>query len=235
MASIQKKLIPENDECVDNCSSTVYKYNYNNICYQNCPNRTYNNNYICENCHNDCKTCEKPADDKSTNCLSCSDPNKFLYLGNCVYCNDGYYPKYEDIIKGNSIIECYQTLEGYYLESGYFKPCYKSCQICDKRGDDANHNCKQCKNNFNFEISMNQYKNCFENIMKNSSIDSILDNMIYSYIPENQNVIEILKPDGIIYQITNTKKELELLKNLSNTPVTIPSLEPNYSRKISLF
>ena len=68
---------------------------------------------------------------------------------------------------------------------------------------------------------MNKNKNCFENedyenVMKNSTFDYILDNMIYSYIPENQNVIEILKPDGIINQITNTKKELELLKNLSN-------------------
>ena len=50
----QKKINLENGECVNDCSETNYsKYNYKNECYENCPNRTYNNNYICENCHPD--------------------------------------------------------------------------------------------------------------------------------------------------------------------------------------
>ena len=263
----QKKLILENNECVDNCSSTEYKYNYNNICYQNCPNGTYNNNYICEDCHNDCKTCEKSADDNSTNCLSCSDPNKYLYLGNCVSncingsgidydennnpinickcdlikcnkcnresfnsnlcisCNDGYYPKYDDIINGNPYKDCYQSLEGYYFDSEYFKPCYESCQTCNKEGDSTNHNCKQCNKDFIFEININNNKNCFksedyENVMKNSTMD-----YIKSYISDNNNVFEMKKPDGTIYQITNSKNELELLKNKSNNINNISIIE----------
>ena len=68
----QKKINLENGECVNDCSETNNsKYNYKNECYENCPNRTYNNNYICEDCHPDCETCDKSADHYSTNCRIC--------------------------------------------------------------------------------------------------------------------------------------------------------------------
>ena len=73
----------ETGECVDDCSSTNNKYNYNNECYKNCPNGTYNNTFKCENCHPDCKICEKAADKDSTYCISCSDKDKYLNFGNC--------------------------------------------------------------------------------------------------------------------------------------------------------
>ena len=257
----QKKLT-DNNQCVDgDCIRTNYPYNYNNICYQKCPSGTYNNNYKCEDCHNDCKTCEKSADEYNTNCLSCKDPNKYLKFLNCVSncpngidndesnnnirickcdlikchkcngeslnlnlcisCNEGYYPKYDD--KNNDYIDCYESIEGYYLESRYFKSCYESCQICDKSGNNINHNCIQCKNNFNYELNINSYKNCYtydeyeQKILNNKSFQELIDDIINSYLPENGNVFEIAKPDGIIYQITNSINELELLKNKSIT------------------
>ena len=249
----QKKLT-ENGECVDDCSSTDYPYNYNNICYQNCPSGTYYNNYKCEDCHNDCEICEKSADEYNTNCLSCKDSNKYLNLGNCVSncingidnvednnnirvckcdlikcrkcnsesynlnlcisCNDGYYPKYDDI--NNDYKDCYESLEGYYLDSGYYKSCYESCQTCNIGGNNINHNCIQCKNNFNYEINTIPYKNCYthdeyeQKFQDNTYFQDFIDDIINSYIPENNNVFEITKPDGIIYQITNSINELEL-------------------------
>ena len=100
----QKKINLENGECVNDCSETNYsKYNYKNECYKNCPNRTYNNNYICEDCHPDCKTCYNTPEKDYANCLSCLSSDKFLQLGNCVSnCPKGYYNDEKD----NSIKIC---------------------------------------------------------------------------------------------------------------------------------
>ena len=41
----QNKLIIEKNKCIDNCyNDDIYKYEYNNICYKECPNNTYLNN-----------------------------------------------------------------------------------------------------------------------------------------------------------------------------------------------
>ena len=262
----QKKINMENGECVDDCSLTNYKYNYNNECYENCPNKTYINNHVCLDCHPDCETCEKSADIVSTNCKSCSDHDKYLNIGNCVYectsgnyldennikvckcdlvkcdkcskesyeqnlclsCNNGYYPKFDDINNDNSFIDCYQSIEGYYLDSGFFKSCYESCKTCNRNGNDANHNCIECKNNYNYEINSNNYKNCYtfnqnENNIYidnysnfNNILDNIIDNILDSYSPETENNLVIKRPDEVVYHISNSKNELELLKNKSN-------------------
>ena len=89
-----RKKISSKGECIDNCSLTENKYEYNFKCYPNCLNGTYNNNYKCENCHEDCEICDGPFTINNTNCISCSDKNKFLYFGNCIQeCpgNDYYY------------------------------------------------------------------------------------------------------------------------------------------------
>ena len=99
----QKKINPDNNQCVDNCSLTNYKYDYKSNCYTSCPNRTYNNNYICEDCHPDCKTCYNTPEKDYANCLSCLSSDKFLQLGNCVSnCPKGYYNDEKD----NSIKIC---------------------------------------------------------------------------------------------------------------------------------
>ena len=202
----QKKINLENNECVENCIQTNNnKYNYNSKCYDICPNGTYNNSFICENCHSDCKTCEKSSEIDSTNCKSCSSNDKFLYFGNCVTncsngfyydeidtsikickcelekcykcskesikqnlcisCNDGYYPKYNEINNVNSFIDCYQSPEGYYLNEingeKFYKSCYKSCKKCNKSGNETNHNCIECDENYYFEINFGDYKNCY--------------------------------------------------------------------------
>ena len=257
---IQKKLY--NNQCVEDCSLTNYLYNYNNICYPNCPSRTFNNNYKCEDCHHECKTCEKSPDTFSSNCKLCNDPNKFLNLGNCVTncingidsdtndisikeckcdlikchkcsresydqnlcisCNNGYYQKYDEINNDNSFIDCYQSPKGYYLDSGFYKSCFESCEICDIGGNNIIHNCIQCKNNYIYELNISPYKNCYtqneyENYLLNYTyFDNIIDYIIISYKPENENILEIIRPDNIIFYITNTKNELELLKNKSN-------------------
>ena len=99
----QKKINPDNNQCVDKCSLTKYKYDYKSKCYASCPNRTYNNNYICEDCHPDCKVCGGSPEINNTNCLLCLSPEKYLQFGNCVSkCTNGFYIDEKD----NSIKIC---------------------------------------------------------------------------------------------------------------------------------
>ena len=42
-----------------------------------------------------------------------------------------------------------------------FKPCYSSCQKCDSGGNETFHNCLECKNDYNFELKVSNYINCY--------------------------------------------------------------------------
>ena len=61
----------------------------------------------------------------------------------CITCNDNYYQKYNDSKNKDNFINCYNNLEGYYLDKNdnFYKPCYPSCKTCEKPGDKKNHNC----------------------------------------------------------------------------------------------
>ena len=76
------KINTENGCFVEDCLLTNYKYEYNYKCYQKCINRTYNNNYTCENCHSDCEECYGQYTDSNTNCKSCISNEKYLNYGN---------------------------------------------------------------------------------------------------------------------------------------------------------
>ena len=42
-----KKLISERRECLDDCKNDdIYKYEFNNNCYEKCPNNTYISNNV---------------------------------------------------------------------------------------------------------------------------------------------------------------------------------------------
>ena len=103
--SNQKRLNTENDKCVPNCANLNYKYDYLSKCLNICPNGTYNDNYICKNCHSDCKLYDRPYELNNTNCKSCSSRIKYLNLGNCVdNCINGYYIDKKDPY--NKICNC---------------------------------------------------------------------------------------------------------------------------------
>ena len=202
---IKKKIYEKDNSCVDNCSLTDYKYTYHSKCYETCPEGKYINNYICEDCHPDCKACDEIHSDY---CKSCSSPDKFLNLGNCVSscsnngyyidgngnkickcelkqckscseeslnknlctsCNDGYYPIYDESYTSYGFFNCSIPLVGYYLDNDnnnyFYKLCYQTCKICDKSGDDMNHNCLECKNNYIYELAINNYVIAIANVL----------------------------------------------------------------------
>ena len=126
----QKRLNTENNQCVPDCSNINYKYDYLSKCYNICPIGTYNDNYICKDCHKDCLTCDKPADLNNTNCKSCLDKNKYLKFGNCVDdCINGFYT--EENYLNNKICNC----------------DLKKCLNCSKESFEKNL-CISCNNNY---------------------------------------------------------------------------------------
>ena len=154
--SKRKKIISNNNECIDNCDNdSQYKYENNGKCYDNCENGFLydeNNNKI-----NKCKC-------KLDKCLLCSE----IAVKNdlCTICNINYYPKENDPLNLGKYINCYnQPEEGYYLDNYYklYKKCYHTCKSCNTGGNNLNHNCIECNENLPFIIIKNKNFNCYEN------------------------------------------------------------------------
>ena len=82
----------KNSWCTEDCKLTNYHYEYDYKCYQSCVSGTYNNNYICEDCHTSCKECEGPYTSENSNCKICKSSVKILNYGNCISnCQRGSY------------------------------------------------------------------------------------------------------------------------------------------------
>ena len=110
------KLIPSKKNCIKDCKTDeLYRYEYNNICYESCPSGTYYNynhtfclgevpeGFYCnsvedqtiEKCHDNCKTCKEGGTSENNKCLTCpkiSSNIKYFDLGNCTdNCNNGIF------------------------------------------------------------------------------------------------------------------------------------------------
>ena len=145
----QKKLTEDNT-CVQDCKS-ANKYEYKNICYNKCPNGTLpNTDMMCIDC------------DLEDNCLWCSllDAENDL----CINCSEGYYQIYNGSNMNNIYKTCYNSPKGYYLdtEDSFYKPCYSSCESCEIKGNDEEHNCINCKPDYIYQIDFNVYINCYQ-------------------------------------------------------------------------
>ena len=179
------KIIKDKNICTENCTKDdTYKFEYNNICYDICPNGTHisnDNNYLCEKdliCsnyynydHSEClnqipdgfylnnsklKTINK-CEEKCEKCTyESSLENK------CISCNIKleYYPIYNNESQG--FLNCYkEPLEHYYLDEidNSFKVCYSTCKYCNNSGNETNNNCLICDENYILKGN-NCYKRC---------------------------------------------------------------------------
>ena len=109
------KIDMDNNKCIKACDE---KFEYNNLCYNECPNNTFNiiyfgkklcfeedkipeNFYLDKNiykeCYKNCKKCSKEGDESNNNCEVCKDNLTFIkdfYINpnNCYEeCNFNYY------------------------------------------------------------------------------------------------------------------------------------------------
>ena len=151
--SKQKKLISNNNECIESCdNSSQYPYEYNGKCYENCFN-----GFIYDENHKKTNKCKCELD----KCLVC--PKVGLDKNLCIKCNINYYPKENDPSNIGEYINCYKDLEGYYLDNNLYKLCYYTCKTCNISGNNKIHNCIECNDNYSFEIKKENYLNCYEN------------------------------------------------------------------------
>ena len=182
------KLASKTRDCSDKCFPENRIYDKTSKLCIKCPKRTkLSNDGKCEelSCNKyynyeqtDCieeielgyylnDTVLKTIDKCNEECKSCN--NESVSMNSCIKCNDNFYPILNNASNINPYIKCYQKPEGYYLDinDSYFKPCYYSCKSCNKEGNDNNHNCLTCNEDYIYEMwyydnYTNNYKNCYK-------------------------------------------------------------------------
>ena len=149
----QKKIVNIQNICWDNNDNNIlYKYEFNGIYYEDCNGGNLTKNTQIKNCR-----CN------NTICSSC--PNLPLNDTFCNECNTGYYQIENDIYNyNNQYFKCYKNPIGYYLDinESIYKKCFYSCKACEIKGDNIEHNCLECNDNYSYEIKINNYSNCYE-------------------------------------------------------------------------
>ena len=164
------------------CNSSYYKTIEN--CHENCltcnkgPTNKNHNCITCKtskfydlgNCVDKCpygyfididnfSKCKCTNDIKCHKCIEESLENNL-----CLSCNNdkGYYQKFEDKERNATFINCYKNLEGYYLDNDVYKKCFDTCKTCKELGDNNNHKCLECRNNYEFKNYLGVRQNCYE-------------------------------------------------------------------------
>ena len=178
------KWIESTKKCISKCKDDdMYnkKFEYKNVCYENCPNEYYTKDGI-----NICKC--------KTN-IACKDCDEH---GSCYSCNNdkGYYHKKEE--SESEIKTCYNNAsigKNYIFNSSALRydPCYESCEECDIIGTEDNHQCKKCKEGYsNLKNNNNCYQDC-----------------VHYYYFDEHNKYFCLDVDAcpINYKLINSEKE----------------------------
>ena len=195
-----------NFKCIQSCLNGTYIDNYKCLdCHPDCKECTgpYDNN---------CIICSSPYKYlKFGKCVNIEECSRGFYINEttgqntckcdleqcdvcsleslnknlCITCEKDYYPIYDnnyDIYY--PLFNCTKSPEGYYLDNDYiYKLCYLSCKTCDSSGNEEEHNCKECKYGFNFEIKFELYKNCYDNCS------------FYHYYVESESIIYCTKSE----------------------------------------
>ena len=101
---------------------------------------------ILDDCYDLCLKCSQSGTPEIMNCDTCKDINFCLAqdTGNC--------------IEKNQDIDYYYMVES--TGGCSYKKCYETCKTCDTGGNNLHHNCKTCKDNFQFDPSNSG--NCVE-------------------------------------------------------------------------
>ena len=172
------------------CKKNFFKINGTNNCYDTfLLNESY---YLKDNlfykCDETCLTCSDGKNKTSSNCLSCDNINKSLYLledkNNCEFSN----------------------FSGYYLNktSNILKKCHNSCKTCNGPYEIStdtnieNHNCIECADNY-YKLPNGSYKNnCYDNNIWNSAFHSQLISLKEFKSQINDNLKAFMNSSSLI-------------------------------------
>ena len=183
-----KNTISATKKCIDDCKKdSTYKYEYNNICYEKCPDGKYTlegsddllcydqapdgyyfdpGNEIYSKCYETCKKCNIKGRTTNNNCLECKTNYEF-YLDN------------------NNVENCYEKCNNYY----YFDESNKFFCTPDKK----------CPSNYN-KLIENKNK-CVDDCQKDNTYKYEYNNICY----QNEHSEEIIIPD----ETTDVKNQIK--------------------------
>ena len=101
----------------------------------------------------------------------------------CITCNkeENFYPKIDEEIRNDGLINCYENLEGYYLKNDILYPCYSTCKSCVEEGNEYDNKCKECKDGYEFKNDTKNTSNCYQICQYYYFYDS---NNIYNCAPD---------------------------------------------------
>ena len=189
------KLDIKNDECLKSCEEGGYNYEYNNLCYDECPEGSHIAIYNEHLCIDDIKCKEYYNKDI---CYE-NAPEGYYYD-----INDGFYKlcfkncKSCDAISNevdNNCIECKPNFH-FFSDSFYKKNCYEECPFYYYFNEFNQYKCtekRECPDQFNKLIASK--KKC-TNKCKNSNDEN------NEYIFEYNNICYKECPKGTIYNET---------------------------------
>ena len=210
----------DNNECLT-CEGSYYLYNGN--CLDNCPHGFYydtSGNLVCS-----CLENEK--------CKECTEESLMVDL--CVSCNDGFQEIKEN---GNNFVSCHEEIEGYYIDQSdsTYKKCYSTCKKCSGGGDENNHNCDTCIDDYVFLEILNKEKNCYrkcENyyyLISENEI-SCTDECLEKNILKDNICIYLESSDEENTQLIETEKEIDIQTNKETDTQTNKEIETQTIRE----
>ena len=204
------KIDLKQNRCVDYCYNYEFKYEYNNFCYEICPNATYlsnNNNYSCldkkingiyyydnnfhlyKECFNTCKICNEEGNEKNNNCIECK--SGFIFLNDSIYNNN----------------------------------CYKNCEYFYYFDDLNNHKCTKdyiCPEKYNKLI--NNKKKCIDDCSKDNIFKYNYNNICYEKCPNGTRESNYICFD---YETTEEDKNIKILQEFITNNKTIENIIKN--------
>ena len=209
----------DNDNCLT-CKGTKY------LDLGNCEDSCNNGNYIDSDGINKCKC------STDIKCEYCSIESKEYNL--CISCNneEGYYPKINDNSNIDSFINCYNNIEGYYLDksTNIFKKCYSTCKKCNELGNEDNNKCIECISTHDFKTDFKNDNNCYQKCDNYYYFDSSNKYHCINDCPNDFKKLIVSKKKCINNCINDDKYKYEF-KNICYEECpsnTIPSSDNNY-------
>ena len=214
---IYDKLIKEKNKCVKDCKNdSIYFYNYLNICYDKCPEGTYqlenSKDYICFNqtpegyyfdnnetfkkCFDNCKFCYGPGNETINNCMECK--SNFTFYNNSI--ND---------------TNCYEICNDYYyfdMNNTYHCTENKTCPLDYNKFIENKNKCiDDCDNDDIYKYEYNN--NCYEECPNDT------------YFRENSTICHKIESESTIITENKTDIEMKFNSNTDQFPSTIITSE----------
>ena len=215
------KLIIQKNECIDDCSlDPIYKYEFNSDCYSECPNNTINNSFYCEIIN-------------ETNIIYDSGHNSYEHSETPYNSMQSSYSSSTDINNINTLIENFHDSSRNSDKIGDLQTNYNNIILSQIILQNQNENTTKriiqtpSHSQIIFECSNNNQhiSTCnFDVSMTNTDIYIIISDNLFELYNEQSQVIK--GENDIMFQITNSKNELDLIKNgeLNNYNLSIIDL-----------